>query len=76
MGQLIGKFLIAGGIVAVAAGILFFYSEKFSFLKNFGKLPGDIHFKKGNFSFYFPITTSILLSIVLSIILRAMSRQK
>jgi hypothetical protein len=76
MGQLIGKFLIIAGILAIASGTLFFYSDRFSFLKNFGKLPGDIHVKKGNFSFYFPVTTSIILSIIISLIMRAMSRQK
>lgn len=76
MGQLIGKFLIIAGILAIASGVLFFYSEKFSFLKHFGKLPGDIHIKKGNFSFYIPITTSIIVSILLSLIWRLMPKQK
>jgi hypothetical protein len=46
--------------------------EKIPFI---GKLPGDIHFKKGNFTFYFPITTCILLSILLSIILTLLGRR-
>jgi hypothetical protein len=76
MGQILGKFLITAGILAIVTGILFFYSEKFSFLKHFGRLPGDIHIKKDNFSFHFPITTSILISLLLSFIWRMLSKEK
>lgn len=76
MGQLIGKFLMIGGILAVATGALFFYSDRFSILKHLGKLPGDIRIKKDNFSFYFPVTTSILLSILLSLVWRIISKEK
>jgi len=41
-----------------------------------GRLPGDITFKKGNFTFYFPIVTSILISIILTIIFSIISRFK
>ncbi|MGP4074525.1 DUF2905 domain-containing protein [Halobacillus sp. K22] len=54
-----GKIFIVIGIVFIVIGLLW------SFV---GKLPGDLSFKKGNTTFYFPIMTSIVASIVLSLI--------
>jgi len=62
----IGKSIIIIGIVIVLIGILLTFSDKLPF--SLGKLPGDIVYKKENFSFYFPITTSIIISIVLSLL--------
>ncbi|MCS6822771.1 MAG: DUF2905 domain-containing protein [Cytophagaceae bacterium] len=62
----LGKLLIVIGIVSVAAGVVLIYFNKIPLL---GKLPGDIYIKGENSSFYFPITTSILLSIMLSLIM-------
>ena len=56
----IGKNLIFLGIIILLVGFLFTLSGKFPFI---GNLPGDISIKRDNFSFYFPITTSIVLSI-------------
>jgi hypothetical protein len=61
----IGKTLIILGIVLVVLGLFLNFSGKIPFL---GKLPGDIYIKKDNFSFYFPITTCIIISIILSLI--------
>ena len=61
----IGKTLIILGIIIVAAGILLMVANKIPWI---GKLPGDIFIKKGNFTFYFPIVTCILLSIILSLL--------
>jgi len=61
----IGKSLIILGIVLVVLGLFLNFSGKIPFL---GKLPGDIYIKKDNFSFYFPITTCIIISIILSLI--------
>ncbi len=61
----IGKFLIAAGLFMVAAGIIMVFLPKLPFI---GRLPGDIVIKRGNFTFYFPIATSIILSVVLTII--------
>ena len=55
---LFGAILLAAGLVLTAAGRL-----------GLGKLPGDIVYRRGNFSFYFPLMTSILLSVVLSLLL-------
>lgn len=60
-----GKFLIIAGIVLLIAGLAIHFSDKVPFL---GRLPGDIRIERENFKFYFPITTSILISIVLTII--------
>lgn len=64
MGE-IGKMLMIMGVVLVLAGLLLVLFGK---LPNAGKLPGDILIKKENFSFYFPFTTCLIISIILSII--------
>ena len=68
----IGKSLIFVGIIIVLIGVIVLFSDKLPF--NLGKLPGDISYKKENFSFYFPITTSILISIVLSLLFYLFSK--
>ena len=60
-----GKFLVLIGIIFAVAGIGMMFFDKIPFL---GKLPGDISIKRENFQFYFPITTSVLLSILISVI--------
>lgn len=62
----IGKSIIIIGFVIVAIGALILLAGKVPFI---GKLPGDIYIKKKNFSFYFPLATSILLSILISLAL-------
>ena len=64
----IGKLLIIAGLVLLAAGLLLNYSNLLSFL-NLGRLPGDIRIRRGTFSFYFPLATCILLSILLSLVM-------
>ncbi len=61
-----GRLLIVLGAVLVAVGALLILAPKIPFL---GRLPGDIHIRGKNFSFHFPIVTSILLSVVLTILL-------
>lgn len=51
----------------LVCGLILHYSHLFSFL-HLGRLPGDIRIKRESFSFYFPLTTCILLSILLSLI--------
>lgn len=66
MNQL-GKILIITGMILVIAGLIFYFAgDKLSWL---GRLPGDIRIEKGNTRFYFPVTTMILLSILLSVIM-------
>ena len=57
----IGKILMIIGVVLFIIGFLMQFIQ-------IGKLPGDIVFKKGNTTFYFPIITSIILSVVLSLL--------
>lgn len=67
----LGKNLILIGIVIVAAGILLMLAGKLPWI---GKLPGDIFIKRDNFSFYFPLTTCIILSALISFILWLLRR--
>ncbi|OPX98438.1 MAG: hypothetical protein A4E60_03059 [Syntrophorhabdus sp. PtaB.Bin047] len=60
-----GKMLIILGVILIVIGLVFTYGPKIPWL---GKLPGDISIRKDNFSFYFPITTSIVISIILTIL--------
>jgi hypothetical protein len=62
-----GRLFIVFGIVLIVIGIILTYSDSFSFLR-LGRLPGDISIKRENFSFYFPITTCIVISLVLTLI--------
>jgi len=72
--QHIAKFLIVIGIVIAATGalLLLFRNTGIPFL---GKLPGDIVIQKKNFTFYFPIATSIIISIVLTLIFYFLGRK-
>ena len=60
-----GKVFIILGVIFIVIGLAFMFGDKIPFL---GKLPGDIYIKRERFSFYFPLTTSILISIVLTIL--------
>jgi len=61
----IGKMFIILGIILIVVGIAFLFGDKIPYI---GKLPGDIYIKKERFSFYFPITTGIIISIILTIL--------
>jgi Protein of unknown function (DUF2905) len=63
----LGRILIILGIALVVLGIILSYSHFFSFL-HLGRLPGDIRIRRGSFSFYFPLTTCVILSILLSLV--------
>lgn len=65
MFQEFGKILITIGAILVIVGIILFLGGKFGI----GHLPGDIILKRGNFTFYFPLMTSIIISLILTIIL-------
>lgn len=65
--QQTGKILIIAGLVLLVAGlIIYFAGNKLGWL---GHLPGDIRIERENFKLYIPITTMLLISIVLSLIL-------
>jgi hypothetical protein len=60
-----GKILIVLGAVLIGVGLLLTFFDKVPLL---GKLPGDIHIKRENFQFYFPIATSVALSLIVTLI--------
>jgi uncharacterized membrane protein YidH (DUF202 family) len=61
----LGKMLILLGVFIILIGILLVIGEKIPWI---GRLPGDIIIRKKNFTFYFPIVTSILISIFLTLL--------
>ncbi len=63
----LGKMLVFAGVALVIIGALLWSGFGRGWL---GRLPGDIHYAKGNFSFYFPVVTCLILSILITIILR------
>jgi uncharacterized membrane protein len=68
----IGKILIFIGFFIILVGILLLFIEKLPL--GLGRLPGDILIKRDNFTFYFPLTTSIILSILLTLIFILISK--
>jgi hypothetical protein len=62
----VGKFLVLIGLIVAAAGAFLWSGLGKGWL---GRLPGDIHYSRGNFTFYFPIVTSLLLSVILTLLL-------
>ena len=67
-----GKVLIILGIVIAGLGLIISLAPKIPYL---GRLPGDIYYKRDNFVFYFPLGTSILVSIVLSLLFYLLSKR-
>ncbi len=70
--QEIGKTLIIFGVILLGLGLILTFMNKIPFI---GRLPGDILIQKKNFTFYFPLATSILVSIILSLIFWLWSRR-
>jgi hypothetical protein len=66
-----GRIFIILGVLLLVIGIFLNFSDKIPFI---GKLPGDILIKKEGFTFYFPLTTSIIISLVLSILFRLFNK--
>lgn len=67
----VGRLLIVAGLVLVAAGVLLSLAPRLPWL---GKLPGDIMIKREQFSFYMPLTTSLILSLLVSLLLWLLRR--
>ena len=61
----LGKMLIFLGAIMIACGLLFLFVNKIPYI---GRLPGDIYVKRDNFTFYFPLATSIVISVLLTLI--------
>ena len=62
----LGKFLVIIGLLIALGGGLLWLGVGKSWL---GRLPGDIHYTRGNFSFHFPLVTCLLLSLILTLVL-------
>jgi hypothetical protein len=71
-----GRMLVLLGVVlVVVGGGLWLAGSAGARIPFLGRLPGDLHVQRGNWSFYFPLTTSILVSVVLTLILALLSRR-
>ncbi len=73
MMEQMGKYIALTGVVLLVVGLLMMFAQKLPL--GLGKLPGDIVIKRDNFTFYFPLATSILLSIILTLILNLLFRK-
>ncbi len=69
----IGRTLIVAGAVLLIAGILFSLGERLPI--RFGRLPGDIVYRGRNTTFYFPVVTCILLSVILTVVMWILNRR-
>ena len=68
MNQETGKYILLIGLAVILIGaIIYFFHDRLHWI---GRLPGDIRVEKENFRFYFPITTMIIVSVLLTIIIR------
>ena len=70
--QDLGRMLIVLGVVILAVGLVLLLVGR---VPGLGRLPGDIHIQRGNWTFYFPLGTSILLSLLLTLVLWLIGRR-
>lgn len=70
----LAKALIVIGLVLVLAGVLVWSAGSIPLINRLGRLPGDIYIRRDNFSFYLPLTTSIFLSIIISLVIGLLRR--
>jgi len=68
----LSRLLIFGGLILAGFGLLFYFFDKLPFLKD---LPGNICIQKKNFIFYCPLTTCIILSLIISLVIFFFSRR-
>lgn len=68
----VGKILVAFGLLIALAGVVLLLVGRVPWI---GRLPGDIYIQRGNFTFYFPLVTSLLLSVVLTLLLYFVARR-
>ena len=73
--QNLGKLLITTGIIIALIGAVMIFFPKINQYLNLGRLPGDINIRKENFSFHFPIVSSIIISIVVTVLLNLFFRK-
>ena len=68
----IGRMLVVFGLLIALVGVALVLVGRVPWL---GRLPGDVHIQRGNWTFYFPLATSLLLSVVLTLILWILGRR-
>ena len=68
----LGRALVVLGVVIVVIGLVLVFFDRVPWI---GRLPGDISLRRGNWTFYFPLGTSILVSIVLTLVLWLIGRR-
>ncbi len=66
----LGKALVIIGLLIVVCGLLVWGGGSLPVVNHLGRLPGDVYIRRGNFTFYLPITTCIVLSVVISLLIR------
>jgi len=71
MGQL-GRMLVVGGLALAVVGALLVVAERLGL----GRLPGDMLWKRKNMTVYFPVVTSLIVSVVLTVVLNLLLRRK
>ena len=72
MNQQTGKYIVLFGVLIILIGvIIYFFGNKLHWI---GRLPGDIRVERENFRFYFPLTTLILFSVLLTVIVNLLRR--
>jgi len=69
----LGRLLLISGIVLAVVGFILMLGPKLPF--RLGRLPLDFHYQRDNFSFYFPLGTSILISVLLTLVLGLLNRR-
>jgi hypothetical protein len=70
----LGKTIVVIGLIVVACGFVIWAAPSIPLVGRLGRLPGDILVRRGNFTFYFPLVTSIVISLVLSLLFGLMRR--
>jgi uncharacterized protein HemY len=68
----LGKLLIVLGVIVIAVGGLLLFSGKIPWI---GRLPGDILIQKKNYTFYFPLATSIIISVIITLVFWLLGRR-
>jgi hypothetical protein len=71
--QQFGRMLIVMGVVILAIGLLLAFGSRLPF--RIGRLPLDFHIQRGNFNFYFPLGTSIVVSLLLTLVFGLLNRR-
>jgi hypothetical protein len=68
----IGKLLVVVGLLIAGVGVVLVFAGRIPWL---GRLPGDIYVQRGNWTFYFPLATSLLVSVVLTVVFWLIARR-